>query len=265
VQQPQGDVAAAMAHWAPEIIITRALARKLFPPDGKALGKTVYAGLINKPAVVVGIIELMRPNPLPAQYDFFATQVVLLPIIPPGRGFGASYLIRAEPGRRDALMSKVDKEFADLRPGRFIDRMEAMERTAANAREGYRASIVILGVAAVCVLLVTVLGIVGLAAYNVASRTKQLGTRRAIGARKFHILRYFLVENWITSTGGVVVGTGLSIAIGLLLSQQLHLPRLPLYYLAGGVLLMWTVGLLAVLVPALRAASIPPATATRTV
>jgi ABC-type antimicrobial peptide transport system permease subunit len=59
--------------------------------------------------------------------------------------------------------------------------MEAYDRTAANAREGYRASAIILAVVASFVLLVTVVGIVGLAAFNVATRTRQLGTRRAIG------------------------------------------------------------------------------------
>jgi putative ABC transport system permease protein len=44
-----------------------------------------------------------------------------------------------------------------------------------------------------------------------------------------------------------------------------QMPRLPLFYLVGGVLLLWVVGLLAVLVPALRAASISPAVATRAV
>jgi putative ABC transport system permease protein len=114
-------------------------------------------------------------------------------------------------------------------------------------------------------VMVTIVGIVGLAAFSVASRTKQLGTRRAIGARKFHILRYFLVENWIITTGGVVLGCILALAAGVQLSHMYQMPRLPLYYLVGGVLLLWIVGLLAVLVPALRAASISPAVATRTV
>jgi putative ABC transport system permease protein len=127
------------------------------------------------------------------------------------------------------------------------------------------ASAVILAAVAVFVLTVTVIGIVGLAAFSITTRTKQLGTRRAIGARKFHILRYFLVENWLITTGGAVVGCTLALAAGLQLGRVYQMPRLPLYYLVGGVLLMWVVGLLAVLVPALRAASISPAIATRTV
>jgi putative ABC transport system permease protein len=155
--------------------------------------------------------------------------------------------------------------FADRQPGRFVERMEAYDRTAAEARQGYRASAIILAVVAFFVLLVTVVGIVGLAAFNVTARTKQLGTRRAIGARKFHIVQYFLVENWFITTAGVVFGCTLALAGGVQLSRVYQMPRLPLYYLVGGALLLWAVGLLAVLVPALRAASISPAIATRAV
>jgi len=262
VRPAAADWGAAMSAWAPEVIVTRVFANKLFP-KGDALGKTVYTGLINKSAVIVGIVDQMRANPVPSQYDEFATQIVLLPIIAPGPD--GHYVVRAKPGRRDALMAEVDKNFADLQPGRFIERLEAFDRTAEDARQGYRASAIILGVATFFVVIVTVVGIVGLAAFSVASRTKQLGTRRAIGARKFHILRYFLVENWIITTGGVVLGCILALAAGVQLSGMYQIPRLPLYYLVGGVLMLWIVGLLAVLIPALRAASISPAVATRTV
>jgi putative ABC transport system permease protein len=262
VMPPATDFGAAIGAWAPEMIVTQAMAKKLFP-KGDALGKTVYAGLINKSAVIVGIVELMRANPVPAQFDQFATQVVIVPIMPPGPN--GVYVVRAKPGRRDSLMAELDRDFAKQQPGRFVERMEAYDRTAAEAREGYRASAIVLAVVACFVLLVTVVGIVGLAAFNVATRTKQLGTRRAIGARKYHILRYFLVENWLITTGGVVLGCILALAAGVQLSRMYQMPRLPLYYLVGGVLLLWIVGLLAVLVPALRAASISPAVATRTV
>jgi len=262
VVPPAADFGTAMSRWAPEVIVTRAFADKLFPKHD-ALGKTVYAGLVNKSAVIVGIVDQMRANPVFSQYDQFATQIVILPIIAPGPD--GQYIVRAKPGRRDQLMAEVDKNFADLQPGRFIERMEAYDRTAEDARQGYRASAIILSVATLLVVIVTIVGIVGLAAFSVASRTKQLGTRRAIGARKFHILRYFLVENWVITTGGVVLGCILALAAGVQLSRMYQIPQLPLYYLVGGILLLWVVGLLAVLIPALRAASISPAVATRTV
>ena len=90
-----------------------------------------------------------------------------------------------------------------------------------------------------------------------------MGIRRAIGARKSHILRYFLLENWIITTAGAAVGSLLALTAGLKLSTMYEMSRAPLYYLVGGILLMWMVGLLAVWVPARRAASISPAIATR--
>jgi putative ABC transport system permease protein len=143
--------------------------------------------------------------------------------------------------------------------------MQDYTRTAAEIRQGTRASALILALVALLVLAVTVVGISGLAAFNVTTRTKQLGIRRAIGARTFHILRYFLVENWIITTCGAVLGCMLALAAGIYLSTLYEMPRVPLYYLVGGVLLIWVVGLLAVLVPAWRAASISPAVATRSV
>ena len=50
------------------------------------------------------------------------------------------------------------------------------------------------------------LGIVGLASFNVARRTKQIGTRRALGASRPAILRYFLLENFLVSCVGITGG-----------------------------------------------------------
>jgi putative ABC transport system permease protein len=125
--------------------------------------------------------------------------------------------------------------------------------------------VVTLGVVAAFVVLVTIVGIVGLAAFTVATRTKQLGTRRAIGATKFHILRYFLVENWMITSVGAFIGCALALAVGIQLSKMYRMPQLPLFYLVGGVVALWLMGLLAVWLPARRAAAISPATATRTV
>jgi len=262
VAPPATEWGAAMSALPPEVIVTRAMARKLFP-KGDALGKTVYVGLINKSTTIVGIVDVMQAFPALAPDDQYVTQIVIVPIVGPGPN--AAYVVRAAPGRRDALMAKVDKEFADLQPGRFIARMEAYDVTAEHTRNRYSGSAIILAVVACFVLIVTVVGIVGLGAFNVATRTRQLGTRRAIGARKYHILRYFFVENWLITTGGVVLGCVLALAAGVELSRTFQMPRLPLYYLVGSVLLLWVIGLLAVVVPAFRAASISPAVATRSV
>jgi putative ABC transport system permease protein len=162
-------------------------------------------------------------------------------------------------------MARVDKEFVDRVPGRYVADMQTLTRTAHETRTGLRTSSIILGVVSALVLAVSAIGIFGLAVFNVTTRTKQIGTRRAIGARRFHILRYFLVENWLVTTTGVVVGCVLALAAGVVMSHLARTPRLPLYYLVGGVLFVWALGLISVLLPARRAADISPAVATRTV
>lgn len=261
VMPPAGDLMTAVGNWAPEIIVTRKMASELFP-HGQALGRTVWARNINKPAVIVGIVDPLRANPKPPEWEKYATQVVILPIIPPGPD--TVLVVRTRQGQRDAVMARVEKEFSGLQAGRFMSRMEAYDKTASVAREEFRSSVLILGAVTCCVLAVTGVGWVGQATFNVAKRTKELGTRRALGARRLHILRYFLLENWITTTVGVGVGAILAIAAGVQISHMYQLPRLPLYYVVGGIVVLWMGGLLAVLVPALRAAAVSPAEATRT-
>jgi putative ABC transport system permease protein len=260
---PTPDFSQAIAEWPAQIIVTKALADKLFP-KGDALGKTIWVGLANKSSTIIGIAGYMQAQPVAGKFEQFAVQVVFTPRIPSGPA--SFYIVRTEPGKRDATMARVEKELAGLQSGnRFISRIQTMEKSASLARSGTRSSAIILSAVGVLVLAVTMVGIAGLAAFNVTTRTKQLGTRRAIGARKFHILRYFLVENWLITTVGALVGCTLALAVGLKVSEMYMMPRLPLFYLIAGVLSLWALGLLAVMVPARRAASISPATATRMV
>jgi putative ABC transport system permease protein len=260
VMPPAADMNAAMGAWAPEMVITKAMADRLFP-QGSALGKTVYVGLVNRSATVVGVVERMQGAPLGGAAQSLATQIVLLPIQPFGKS--ALYVVRTRAGSRDAVMARVEAEFANLRDGRYVRRVESFTTTAANARSGYRSSSIMLGVASFLVVAVALVGIAGLAAFNVTTRTRQLGTRRAVGATRMDVVRYFLVENWLITSGGALLGCALGLAAGMRLSTAYQMPRLPLYYLVAGVLAVWVLGLLAVLVPARRAASIPPAIATR--
>ena len=112
---------------------------------------------------------------------------------------------------------------------------------------------------------VTCLGIFALATFNVSTRTKQIGTRRAVGARRGDIVRYFLVENGLITSAGILCGCALALAAGYWLSLEYALPRLDLYYLVGGVLALWGIGQLAAWQPARRAAAVCPSVATRTV
>lgn len=262
VAAPPKDFGELIQNWPAEVVVTKNLADRLWP-QGDALGKALHIGTINKSSTVVGIVERMQHMPVTGNTAASYRMVVLVPGITPAPN--TIYMVRTQAGRRDATMARVEKEFASMQPGRYVAAIEAFSDTVRRIRASARTSIMTLTVVAVFVLGVTLVGMAGLASFTVAARTKQLGTRRAIGATKFHILRYFLVENWLITSVGVVVGCILAIAAGVKLSLMYQMPRLPLFYLVAGVLVLWAFGLLAVLIPARRAASTYPAVATRTV
>jgi putative ABC transport system permease protein len=89
--------------------------------------------------------------------------------------------------------------------------------------------------------------------------------RRALGATRGDILRYFQTENFLIVSAGVVLGAAFAYALNLFLMHRFELPHLPADYLLVGAMALWVLGQLAVLGPALRAAAVPPVVATRSV
>jgi putative ABC transport system permease protein len=119
----------------------------------------------------------------------------------------------------------------------------------------------------ICLILlsVTAAGIVGLTSFWVGQRTRQIGVRRALGAKKIDILLYFQIENLLIAGGGVICGTLFAFGLNEWLMKHYEMMHLPLFYVAMGVLAMLLLGQAAVLVPARRASNVPPVVATRSV
>ncbi|HAT29640.1 MAG TPA: ABC transporter permease [Janthinobacterium sp.] len=244
------------------LIVTRALAEKAWPGAASVLGKTVYFGSDAKAATarVVGVVAaLQTPN---AEADARAEYSLLMPIRHLG-GHGAIYTVRTEPGQRERVMREVDAALRAAAVGPLVVRTETMqEQRAKRYRADLALSWMLIGVSAL-LLLVTASGIVGISSLWVAQRRKQIGVRRALGARRIDILRYFITENILITSAGVAAGALLALALNELLVSQLELGRLPPAYIGAGAAVFWALGLAAVYGPAWRAASISPASATR--
>ena len=143
-------------------------------------------------------------------------RVMLTPRVGPGPV--DRYLIRIQPGEIDRVMTAVDVALRKRDPNRVVGEMKKMSDYKRQSYAGDSLMAVTLSVVTGLVLIFSALGIFGLATFNVNSRTRQIGTRRAIGARKRDIVRYFMVENWMVTTAGVLVGCGL--ALGGFLALQ---------------------------------------------
>jgi putative ABC transport system permease protein len=244
---------------SPQAIVTKAFAKELFPNEPNPLGKTFYDGL-SKPITIVGVIEHMQGAWV--GWDKL-DNIVLFPRIK--NGPTAIYLVRTEPGRRDAVMRDIEAKLGNSNPGRLLRWVRSFDHFIDQSYLDDRNMAIFLVSVTSALLAITALGIFGLATFNVSTRIRQIGTRRAVGARKLDIVRHFLVENWMVTTAGIVAGCGAALGIGYWISVKYELPRLDLYYLVGGALVIWLIGLAAALQPARRASGISPAVASRTV
>lgn len=240
------------------IVVTQDYADHLFPNEN-ALGKTVYE-IRGNPLTIIGIVDHMMGSWVT---DSLPTDIFFSSRLPAGPA--ARYLVRTRPGERDAVMRKVEAEMGPLNRSRAVNSIRSLELYKNRSYLADRNMGIFLVSVTALLLAITSLGIFGLATFNVSTRTKQVGTRRAVGARKLDIIAHFLVENWMVTTAGVTVGCLMALGVGHWLSLEYGFPRIDLYYLVGGVLGLWIVGLVAAWQPARRAAKISPALATRTV
>ena len=240
------------------ILVTQDLADELFP-DEDALGKTVYWGSM-EPSTIVGIIGHMHGSWV--NWDKLGNVV-----IQPGKPAYSmnKYITRVEPGMRDEIMPVIEEQLGASNRSRVILSNRSLEEMAARSYRRDRGMAIILSIVITILIGLTALVVVGLSSFHVAQRTKQIGTRRALGAKRLDIIKQFMLENWIITTGGAVLGLILTVAVAYWLEVSFELPRLDWRYLPGGIAVLWVLSSLAVFEPARRAASVPPAVATRSV
>ncbi|MYN46521.1 FtsX-like permease family protein [Pseudoduganella sp. FT93W] len=244
------------------VIITRSLGQKLWPNASNYLGNTIYYGVGPNTSElrVVGVVaRLQTPGAANTEGAEFS---MLLPVRLTGDD-ASTYTVRTEPGQRERVMQESE---AALRKSSVLPVITRLQAVSELRRDRYRADQALawmLVTVSVLLLLITASGIVGMASLWVTQRRKQIGVRRALGARRSDILRYFITENLLITSAGVVAGVLLALALNQLLVSQLEMPRLPAGYLLAGAALLWALGVAAVYGPAWRAASISPATATR--
>ena len=249
----------------PVVIVSKALADRLFP-DGSALGKSFYA-MSATPTTIVGIVDPLHRQGI-AQYDkAHAGQSLIWPARPDDAR-GLYYIVRAKPGQLAAAMREAPKALYAQSRLRIIDAKDGIQDYATIRRkvfDGDRGMAILMGVICVVLLAITAAGIVGLTSFWVGQRRKQIGVRRALGARQRDILAYFLTENFLISATGVAIGVVLAFAFNLWTVTRFALDHMSLGYVGAGVVVLLLLGQGAVLAPALRASRVSPVEATRSV
>ena len=244
------------------VIMTRALADKLFP-GGNALGQSVYVESEKHQTTIIGIVDRLQ---VPwVQSGGWGSKFNYNSMLEPFRYLDqyTDYVVRAKPGQLPMVLQAAQKKLIEINRARVIEKAQSLTEARQEAYRNDRGLAVILGVVCAALLLVTAFGIVGLTSYWVAQRRRQIGIRRALGATRNAIIRYFQTENLLIAASGAALGVAMAIALNLWMVSSFEMERLHSIYAFAGAAVVLLLGQAAVLWPALRAASIPPALATR--
>jgi predicted permease len=251
----------------PVVIVSEALAR-LFWPRQDAIGKFVarrelsgavttlrVVGVVRDlgdrrvhrtdgRTVVVDSVRLMMYVPLEQQHS---SELVLL--------------VRGKDGER--LTSRIRQVLRSIDPNVPLT-SEPLNAQNGPAHVQLRLAASVAGGVGFVGLLLAVIGVFGVTTYSTARRTREIGVRMAMGARRGQIVTMVLVQGMTLVVIGAFVGLAGATAIsGLLAGFMFGAPAIDAAIYGGATLLFMTVGLMASYLPARRAAEIAPTVALR--
>lgn len=248
------------------VIVSEALAEKMFPDEKDYVGRVFYQGTGDEASElrVIGVVDVLAtPWGRTSWGSRTGGESLVFPFRMPSTS--PQYAVRVEPGALADAMKAADAALVRPGDGRILAPANSMaELRERRYRNDYFLSSMMATMTGLLVL-VTASGILGMASFWVGQRRKQIGVRRALGARRVDILRYYLLENFVVTSIGIALGVVLALVLNQIVAEGLQLERLPLADLAIGMVLLWVVGQVATFVPARRASQIAPATATRSV
>ncbi|HSU82319.1 MAG TPA: ABC transporter permease, partial [Thermoanaerobaculia bacterium] len=217
------------------VVVSRALADALYPGGG-AIGKQVADADESQRFTIVGIVDRFY-NP----FGETSEKVMLLPARSVSFDRGSQYLVRTQ-GSPGPLMPQLEKALLGVEKGRFV-----RSRTTVDNRDEFhgrdRLLVASLNAVMALLVLVTALGIVGLTSFSVAERQRQIGTRRALGADRLAIVRHFLLENWMVTSFGVVLGVILAYGLNFGIVTWVAGAKLSPATVAAGAVALWMIGL----------------------
>jgi putative ABC transport system permease protein len=244
------------------LVVNQAFAEKYFPGD-RAVGKRIEPGATaddvrNGMREIVGVVGNARQNPLGVAPDpiyYYAARQ--LPWC------CAAYVARTA-GPPASLESAIRGVVSSLDDSAPVYGVRTLEDALSVGIAGPRFQALLLGAFALIALLLTAVGLYGVLTYSVLTRTREIGVRVALGARRGDVLRMILGEACVLVAMGISIGLAGALAgnrLGVRIAPAAAVQQPVLLLLACCVVL--AAAALAAWVPASRAASIDPMTALR--
>jgi predicted permease len=254
---------------APVVVdIDDVFARTYFPhrdPIGQHLH---FVGFDNE-AEIVGVVGHVRQwgpgnDPRTAiEAQFYYPMVQLPPKLMPLIADVTAVVVRTQ-GDPAAVMGPVRKAVGEIDPGAVVYAVETMQGVLDDSLEARRMSMLLLAAFAGFAVLMSCVGIYGVMTYLVSERTREIGVRMALGARRGDVLRLIVGRGARMAAAGVGLGVLAALGLTRLMGSQLYgvSAHDPATFAAVGAGLL-LVGVAACVLPARRATRIDPMEALR--
>lgn len=242
-------------------IVSESTARTLWPGQS-AIGQALWVPVLDWVSwrEVIGVVEDIQFHAVGEE----PTLHVFLPWTqsPTGR---FALVVKGTRGQSGASIAPLVRDVVDaVEPGTRIDQVAPLDAlvSRATAQPRFTSSLVV-AFGALALLLASV-GIYGSLSYLVGTRTREIGVRIALGARRSNIVSDVLVRGLIPAVAGGILGVAIAVALAQTFRSLLFgVEPLDLTSFAGGASLLFLVALAAALGPALRASRVNPARALR--
>lgn len=254
----------------PVAIINVEAAQQFFPgenPVGKRIGVNYVAlGTVNAPRMreIVGIVSNLRQRELEAPSE----PAVYLPYLQDETHHvlaSMNLFVRSSGNDPGLLGNSVRSKIQSMYPNQPVERVTVMQDVVSHSLAQRTYSVGLMSAFAGLALLLCALGIYGVVSYVTLQRTREFGIRMALGATRQDVLRNVLQQGGSLVAAGVFLGLGLSLLTTRALAQLLFetAPFDPAI-LACSVLMLGLIGVLASLLPGIRASRLDPRAALNT-
>jgi putative ABC transport system permease protein len=235
----------------PKVIISASMARRYFPNESP-LGRRVRQA--DGDAEIVGVVGDIRRASLsdePRADMYFSSERSPQP--------STALFIRTT-GDPLAAFPAVRGALRSLEPNVMLDEVRSLDEVAAASASVTRLAMRLLGVFALVALALASIGIYGVLAYSVRARTRELGTRVALGASRGDIVGLVMREGAAITLIGLALGLVAGLASARSLSAVLYdVPPFDPVSLAAAAVLLGLTAMAACYLPARRAARVDPA------
>ena len=241
----------------PVAVISRRMSERYWP-NASPLGSRIRVGTDSQPLTIVGVVGDVR-------YDLYEREPASVIYVPYTQHPAAySYLAIRANGDPTQLTQLIRGRLAAIMPEQPLSHVQTLATVRANNGLGLAYVAVMLTVLGGVAFALACVGVYGVMAYAVAQRTREIGIRVSLGARRMDVLRMVMRQGLLVTVTGLSIGLAASIVLARALAELIFgVGALDLPVFAGVPAALAVVALLACLIPARRALGGEPLSALR--